>query len=125
MSLKHDLLHHPFKRRRIYEIHKPDAVFQGFTDETLVYTYKSACSEGKVVAGMIVAVKLKAHLKGDTDGDAVIIAREKDGEVRPITAVLKNGKGKKQRAQRIIKQIKKIADEYTKKRGAKVTYMEG
>lgn len=122
-SLKHDLLHHPFQRRIKYELHKADAVFQGFSDDTIIATRKSACSEPVIVSAIIIAYKLTQKEFGLKE-NAVIVVREKDGVYRPITAILRNGKGEKQRAQRIIKRIKQIGDEYAKLRGAKVTYKE-
>lgn len=122
-SLKHDLLHHTFQRRTRYEIHDASAAFQGFTDETLIVSRKSACAEMVIVSAMIVAYKLASGERGEKR-NAIIIARDKDGVARPITALLDNGKGKKKQAQRIIKRIKEIGDEYAKLRGAKVTYQE-
>ena len=125
MSLKHDLLHHPLKRRTRYELHDVDAVFRGFDDETVKLVHKSACDEPLTVAMIVASVKFKnvlAEAKGKKGDEVVLVERKKDGQIRPITLVVEGGEGKKRRANRIVKRVKEIAEEYAERNKAKVHY---
>ncbi len=129
---EHDLINHPFKRRETYELHKIDALFTGFNEDTIELKIVSACSPMSIGAAVIKSRKLKRMIddtlnkiikaeKDPTDtGETILIRRLKGGIVQPIVADLHGGKGKKQRLARIEKRIAEVAKEYGESTGDKL-----
>lgn len=117
-DIKHDILHHPFQRRERYEIHKIDAVFTGFGDDTLDTVIKSACGDFKIGIAVDASIKTDRVLKklvgkSDESDEVILIKRTKEGYIKPIMANIDNGKGKKKRGARIEKRIEEIAKQYS------------